>query len=55
MTTKEIEARKQKVLVKFEIAKQIRDILDQAEKAYGKDAWTEDDMETEISQLVFEE
>jgi hypothetical protein len=52
---KTIMAKQSEANVKFELAKQIRTILDDARKAYGVDAWDEDDVETQICELVFEE
>jgi hypothetical protein len=55
MTTKEIEKKQTKEMMKFELAKKIREMLDEAKKTYGKEDWEGDDMETEICTLVFEE
>ena len=39
--------------MKFELAKQIRALLDEARKKYGADDWDSDDIENEISEMVF--
>lgn len=57
MTTKEIESRKAQAAVKFDVALKIKDLLAEAKKNYkalGGD-WDGDDMDCEISTLVFEE
>lgn len=45
-----------RVNVKFELAKQIRGMLDEAkiayEKANGRKSWEEDDVENEVVELV---
>jgi hypothetical protein len=43
-----------KLNLKFETAKKIRELLDEAKKAYGSD-WEDDDMESSILELVTEE
>ena len=55
MTSQEIQKMADREMKKYELAKQIRDLLDAAEKEYGSQAWADDDMEAEICQLVFEE
>ena len=55
MTKNQIEKRQQLANVKFEVAKRIREILDEARKAYGPTDWDDEGMESEISSLVFEE
>jgi len=55
MTTTKIESAKQLAAVKFDLAKQIRELLDQARKSYGPAAWDADDMESEVLNLVTEE
>lgn len=57
MTTKEIENRQAQAAKKFEIARQIREILDNAKKDYAKlgGDWDGEDLDSEIQNLVFEE
>jgi hypothetical protein len=52
MTTKQIEAAQKRGNVKFEVAKQIRQLLDEAKKTHGftSDEWP--DVEGEIVELV---
>lgn len=54
MKTKAIVEKQARENVKFELAKQIRTLLDEARKSYGSD-WDEHDVETEICDLVFGE
>jgi hypothetical protein len=42
-------------MVKYDIAAKIRELLDEARKAYGPTQWDEDDMENEILNLVTDE
>jgi hypothetical protein len=53
MTADAIQKEADKANVKFLLAKQIRQILDEAAKAYGRKEWDADDVETDIDQLVF--
>jgi hypothetical protein len=55
MTTKDIMAKQAKDNVKYEVALKIRALLDEAAKAYGKQDWEDDNVEAEISELVFSE
>lgn len=55
MTVAQIEKRKNDEARKYEIAKAVRTLLDAARKDYGPTAWDEDDMDSQIQQLVFEE
>ena len=55
MTLNQIEKQAAREMKKFEIAKQIRALLDAARKEYGTQDWNDEDMEGEISRLVFEE
>jgi hypothetical protein len=41
--------------VKFELAKQIRTILDEARKAYGGEDWDDECVEESVLELVSEE
>jgi hypothetical protein len=52
MTTKQIEAAKARAATKFDVATQIRELLDNARKAYGATAWDDEDLESEILELV---
>lgn len=55
MTLAQIEKQAAREMKKFEIAKQIRSLLDAAKKEYGASDWSDEDMEGEISRLVFED
>jgi hypothetical protein len=55
MNMKQLIARQESANVKFEVAKRIREVLDEARKAYGPQAWDDADIESEISELVFSE
>lgn len=54
MTMEEIETKQKNEMVKFELAKKIRKMLDEAsEKWDGDDDWS--DVEAEIGELIFGE
>lgn len=55
MTTKQIEAEKVKAMSKFEVASKIRQLLDDARKAYGPTEWDDAGLEEEILTLVTDE
>lgn len=57
MTTQEITNRQNRDAMKYELALSIRKLLDDAKKAYKQcgGSWDDDDMESEIQTLVFEE
>jgi len=55
MTTKEIEAKQAQESIVFDTAKKIRALLDEAQKAYGSDAWDDADKESAVLELVTEE
>lgn len=55
MTMKKIEAEQKKDSIKFELAKQIRALIDAARKEYGADDWDGDDIESRVCELVFED
>jgi hypothetical protein len=55
MKVKTIMAKQQKENVKFELAVRIREMLDAAKKEYGAQDWEDDDVENEVSELVFGE
>jgi hypothetical protein len=52
MSVKDIEKRQVKDSVKFELAKKIRAMLDEARKQYGPTEWDDDGVESEIVELV---
>ena len=41
--------------IKYEVAKQIRQLLDESRKQYGPQDWDDDDIESAVCELVFEE
>lgn len=55
MTVAQIEKRKNEEARKYEIAKAVRSLLDAARKEYGPTAWDEDNMDSQIEDLVFSE
>lgn len=55
MSIDQIRTKQLKESVRFELATQIRALLDDAKKKYGADDWENDDMDNLISDLVFEE
>ena len=55
MRVEAIEAMQERALAKFDVAKQIRELLDAARKECGEKEWDDDDMESEILALVTEE
>ena len=55
MTQNQIEKRMQQEMVPYQLAKQIRELLDAAKKSYGAQDWTDADVEQRISELVFED
>lgn len=55
MTVAQIEKRKEIETRKYEIAKAVRSLLDAARKEYGPTAWDDDDMDSQIQELVFGE
>ncbi len=54
MTTTNISKAQEKANVKYDAAKKIRALLDEAKKAYGP-GWDDDDVEGGIIELVTEE
>jgi uncharacterized protein (DUF1778 family) len=54
MTIEEIDAKSAREQIKFRVAKQIRQILDDAAKEYGDD-WDIDDVESTICEFAFDE
>ena len=55
MNAAKIEAAKVKAAIPYEVAKQIRELLDQARKSYGPSDWDGDDIEARVIELVTEE
>lgn len=55
MTTAQIEKRQSQANVPYEVAKQIRALLDAARKEYGPTQWDENDVQCVIQELVFED
>ncbi len=55
MTTEQIHTAADRAMVKFHIAKQVQELIDTARKAYGPAEWDEDDLDSEIQGLVFED
>jgi len=51
MTTTAITKAQEKANLKYETAKKIRQLLDEAKKAYGP-GWEDDDQESKIMDLV---
>ena len=52
MTANQITKKQAEANVKFEVARQIRELLDAAKKSYGATNWDDEDMENEILSLV---
>ena len=55
MTRAKIEKEAQRAQIPYQLALQIRQLLDDARKAYGGEAWDGDDMESKVLELVTEE
>lgn len=55
MTAAKIQKEAERAMRKFEVAKQIRELLDAARKDYGPTDWDDDDLESSILDLVSEE
>ena len=55
MSVMEIKAKQTKQTMKYELAAQIRTMLDEARKNYGPQDWDDDDLESEISDMIFGE
>jgi hypothetical protein len=59
MTVKKIEAQKEiemnKLNAKYDTAKNIRELLDGARKQYGPQDWDDEDIESQVLELVNEE
>lgn len=50
-----MKAEQDKVRIVYETAARIRLALDEARKAYGAEAWDDDDIQTKVLDLVTEE
>lgn len=55
VTLKEIATMQARSNVPFDLARQIREMLDTARKEYGPTAWEDDDIETKLQELIFGE
>ena len=55
MTMAKINKLQARENIKYEVAKQIRELLDAARKSFGPQDWDDDDIESAICELVFEE
>lgn len=55
MTTTQITKAQQRAAVPYELAVQIRSLLDAARKEYGPGDWDSDDVECKVFELVTEE
>jgi hypothetical protein len=55
MTLKQIATMQEKANIAFELAAQIRKLLDAARKEYGANEWDENEIETKIAELAFDE
>lgn len=55
MTKQSLEAQATAAAFKCELAAKVRAILDEAKKAYGPKQWDEDDIDTKVSSLVFDD
>jgi hypothetical protein len=55
MNMKQIEKKQARSQVPYEVAKQIRALLDESRKSYGATDWDDDELELKIQELVFEE
>lgn len=57
MTEKQIQKRQEREAIRYETAKEIRRMLNEAKKKYNSldGDWDGDDLESDISELVFEE
>ncbi len=54
MTVAEIQKARDKDQVRFNVAIQIRELLEAARKDYGPEDWDADDIETQIVELITE-
>ncbi len=55
MSVEDISKAQGKANVKYELAKQIRQLLDEARRIYGSQEWDDDDLENEILELISQE
>lgn len=52
MTTNQIQKKAEREMIKYEVAKQIRELLDAARKSYGPTDWDDENKEDEVIELV---
>jgi len=52
MTVKQIQQEAEKAAVPYELAVQIRELLDKAKATYGATRWDDDDVEARVLDLV---
>jgi hypothetical protein len=52
MTSQQIQEQAARAMVKYEVARQIRELLDAAREKYGASDWDSDDLEYETLELV---
>lgn len=55
MTIQRIEEEKARAGLKYDVARQIRELLDAARKTYGSTDWDAEDLESQVLELVSEE
>lgn len=55
MTKAKIMEQARKAQIPYTVAAQIRELLDAARKEYGPTDWDDDDIESKVAELVFEE
>lgn len=55
MKTAKIMEKAKRAQVPYTVAAQIRELLDAARKEYGPTDWDDDDIESKVAELVFEE
>lgn len=55
MTIAQITKAQERSNTKFNVAKAVRQLLDEARKAYGPQAWDDEDLEAQIIELVTDE
>jgi hypothetical protein len=55
MNMKAIQEKQARENVAYDVALKIRALLDEARKAYGPQGWENDDVENQVSELVFGE
>lgn len=55
MTKAKIMEQGRKAQIPYTVAAEIRELLDKARKEYGPTDWDDDDIESKVAELVFEE